>query len=258
MVGRNDGYGGSFIERMQVSIELLGFYVAQHRLEIELILVDWNPPAERPQLSDVVVVPTPVKFVVVPGAVHGKIEGSECMPIFEYRAKNVGIRWASGGWVLVMNPDIILSEEIIIRIATTELGADCFYRAARHDVGWALPKTKAASVLMNFCHNNVQTVHNKYDAAGDFILMRREEWFRLRGFAEITSNGMIDSLMVATAEKEGLDQVNLAEPSYHQVQTRQERVGRPELPWDDGLIGIHNPENWGLRDEAAVVGKVIQ
>ena len=178
--------------------------------------------------------------------------------MFEYRAKNVGIRGARGEWVLATNPDIILSEEMVMRLVSEPLGEKNFYRASRSDLGSPLPATKAASRLMQFCRENVVVVQNKYDAAGDFIMMRREEWFRLRGFAELTSNGMIDSLMVATAEKEGLTQVNLPEAIYHQFHTRDERAGRPQMDWNEDLIGIHNGEAWGLACDGRVEPKVIQ
>ena len=49
---RNDNHGGNMLRRMQVSISGLLEQLEKHRIESELILVDWNPPADKPLLKE--------------------------------------------------------------------------------------------------------------------------------------------------------------------------------------------------------------
>jgi hypothetical protein len=84
IAGRNDEYGGvngtgGSLERFQLSLRWMEFHLSrlQRRLSIEMIVVDWNPPEDRPPLSAVVFKPPSIasmRFITVPPAVHKALD----------------------------------------------------------------------------------------------------------------------------------------------------------------------------------------
>ena len=112
-------------------------------MRTELILVDWNPPADKPPLADVLSFSAgdffSARVIVVPPAVHdGFRHGSE-LPLFQMIAKNVGIRRAQGEFILATNIDILLDDALFSHIAEKGLRKDFLYRADRYDVKNAIP-----------------------------------------------------------------------------------------------------------------------
>ncbi|MDB5305838.1 MAG: hypothetical protein JWO38_40, partial [Gemmataceae bacterium] len=49
---RNDDHGGNLLGRMQLFVNGLLEQCRRHRLPAELVLVEWNPPPDRPRLAD--------------------------------------------------------------------------------------------------------------------------------------------------------------------------------------------------------------
>jgi hypothetical protein len=99
------------------------------------------------------------------------------------------------------------------------------------------------------------------NAAGDFLLMSRENWLRLRGFTELTTHAHIDSIMCWTAKSAGLKQAILREPIrlYHQEHDRSLHDSFPVTDWtiwhqrfldcvERGMPLISNDEDWGLGE----------
>lgn len=156
VAARNDNYGGNFLHRFQVFLDALVKLWAKHSLQAELVVVEWNPPTDRPRLSEVVSAPnlsetSQIRFVEVPAAIHKRLPNGDRMPMFEYLAKNVGIRRASGEHILVTNPDIIFSDEMIQLLAARQLKPDCFYRVDRYDVGKQVPLGLSIQKTLRFC-----------------------------------------------------------------------------------------------------------
>ena len=136
---RNDGHGLHLLSRMQVFIDGLADQVQRFGREIELILVDWNPPPDRPPLSEVLTSPAvegfSVRVITVPSEIHRKVSASSRLPFFQMIAKNVGIRRANGDSVLATNIDILLSDDLFLDSAA-QLSERCLYRADRIDVAF--------------------------------------------------------------------------------------------------------------------------
>jgi hypothetical protein len=150
MVGRNDGYGGDFLGRMQNSIESLLVLAHRHDLDLELIIVEWNPPPDRPRFCDAIEWPyldrqVPIKIFEVNRTVHEAQSPMENLPLCEFVAKNAGIRRASGDYILVMNPDILVNAPLMRRLADRGLSQDRFYRVNRYDVEAVIPTGKSVS-----------------------------------------------------------------------------------------------------------------
>jgi hypothetical protein len=61
VTARNDDHGGNLLKRMQIFLD--GFIALSNKysLSAELIVVEWNPPADRPPLQDV------LRWPAVPG-----------------------------------------------------------------------------------------------------------------------------------------------------------------------------------------------
>jgi len=97
------------------------------------------------------------------------------------------------------------------------------------------------------------------NASGDFLLMSRDDWFRLRGYTELCTHGHIDSIMCWTASTAGLDQILLDGNMrlYHQEHDRSRHHLFPQTDleswrqkYEDFLQRriplIFNDETWGL------------
>lgn len=139
MAGRNDDYGGNFLNRISTCIRVLDAWCTKHGLAAEVVVVDYNPPVGAPHLRDalselVPAVSIPVRFIIVPNEFHLQFEGSNKNPLFEFIAKNIGARRALGEYVVAMNPDIVLSEALIRALAKQPLDPKNYYRANRHDI----------------------------------------------------------------------------------------------------------------------------
>ena len=257
---RNDNYGGNSLHRMQTSVNSLLTLCDKESLNTELIIVEWNPPSDTPRLAEVLSLPkTPeVRFIEVPNEIHKKLPNSEKISIFEYIAKNVGVRRARGEYVLVTNPDIIFSTELIRYLALKTLSPECFYRIDRHDVEEVVPLDKSIEEQLEFCAENwvkVCTIRGDMkrtrhlldyrsvraiigwlrngvvnyslsgihtNASGDFLLMHRKHWHKLHGYPELPTYAHIDSYMCFMAVSAGLLQITLRGKKriYHQGHIR--------------------------------------
>src|SRR5260370_42282002 len=98
---RNDAHGGDVLRRTQSFVTRLAEQAKRHRVSVELVLVDWNPPATRAPLADVLDWPPgsdwfSARMMVVPRNLHRALQGSTRLAMFQMIAKNVGIRRALG------------------------------------------------------------------------------------------------------------------------------------------------------------------
>lgn len=139
ITARNDNYGGNLINRINTFIKVLTYFTQKYGLKSELIIVEYNPTANQTRLYEQLILGPrneflEYRFIEVPKSFHEKCLGSDKMPMLEFLAKNIGIRRAHGEYILAMNPDIILSEELIEWISKTGLSANTYYRANRHDI----------------------------------------------------------------------------------------------------------------------------
>lgn len=134
-VNRNDGYGGDLEERIAKFIDYYAHYARKWPGLFEFVIVDWNPPPDRPRLADAF--PWArlgnVVHVDVPPEVHAAVAGQRGRKMLDYYGRNVAIRRSSGEFSLVINQDIFLSASIMKFIADRKLSKRHFYRADRCD-----------------------------------------------------------------------------------------------------------------------------
>jgi hypothetical protein len=134
---RNDEHGGHLLGRMQLFVEGLAEQAERFRLPVELIVVEWNPPADRQPLVEALDWPPGDHFqpqvITVPPEVHRTFPHPDQLPLFQMIAKNVGIRRSTAPFVLATNIDILLADELFAFLQTG-LKAGSMYRVDRHDV----------------------------------------------------------------------------------------------------------------------------
>jgi len=136
---RNDDHGGDLFRRTTCFVSGLLVQANKFKLDVELIIVEWNPPANKPLLHEVLPKPGPgdllkIKYIIVPKEIHQQYKHSDTIPLYQMIAKNVGIRRAEGAFVLCTNIDILFSDSCFARLAAQTLESGKFYRANRCDV----------------------------------------------------------------------------------------------------------------------------
>jgi len=136
---RNDNHGGDLLRRTQAFVNSVYIQAKKFNLPVELIIVEWNPPADKPLLKEVLVgpkedVPVVLRYIVVPKEIHETYRFSDSLPLYQMIAKNVGIRRANGEFILCTNIDVLFSNLCFSTLAERKLEKGSFYRANRCDV----------------------------------------------------------------------------------------------------------------------------
>lgn len=322
-VGRNDDYGGDFKARLQIFTYWSVHQLTKNKIQSELIFVNYNPVDGKP-IEDFIQWPTSnewvtVRIITVPPSQHKTIVselGNKDVPVLEYVAKNIGIRRARGKFILSMNPDILISEQIFSAFNSLERGK--FYRANRLDYngnsdvnlndelyvqlrdyvtsiwfkgshtnvsGFSLQKYKLLWFFKNIANwwkrntvhldwilkriNITTYYHNmqfKYhsNACGDFMLMDRESWAKLKGYKEASYISLhTDSLMIIQAAFSGLTEEIFTAPIFHRQHERRfdahNRLTEDQIKvyhqYNDDVEKmkaenrpiVYNSENWGCQ-----------
>lgn len=300
VASRNDGHGGNLLGRMQAFVDGLAYTARLLEVPIELVLVEWNPPADREPLRDVLAWPgdtaLAIRVVTVSAAVHEALPNAERIRLHQMLAKNVGIRRATGEFVLATNVDVLFSDSLAYSLQRTALKAGRISLAVRHDVDVEPPLDgcRPTAELLGDCAAHVVAVHHTWgsenlqtgsrdvihsrrfehlprplgraahllvegppaaarvvrdvwagaegdgrlrttarvlhdgwlldrssvrlhtNASGDFTLMAREDWERLRGYVELPVFPLhLDGLLVTSAHYAGLECCLLDGPLYH-------------------------------------------
>jgi hypothetical protein len=273
-VGRNDEYGGQdFALRAQrwlqqfehlegISSQQSQTCPNQRYSWFEVLLCEWNPLAEKPSLVDVLVPPpsVPTRIFSVPPVVHkerlarhaGAIDD---VPFLEYHAKNVALRRISScsEYVLLTNPDALLSREILGWLALRSFSPVHFVRARRVDASKEVPSDLGGEALFDFLAQHAHwpppppqgtaAPRQKHihlltqldlEASGDFVLAPASALIAIRGGVENHDNVHHDTRMLCALAASGLSQQVLPFPDYvvfHQRHSHQERVHRSESAW---------------------------
>ena len=266
----NRGYGGDFIGRVQACIDNLFYLSAKVGLDAGITFVEWNPPADKPRVSEVLNWKNktlPVRFIEVPEAVHNLVPNPRKTLFWEMWAKNVGIRRAVGDFVMSANPDNIYSEALIARLKTLE--ENTFYRTDSHDTvdGKVFQIHRACESLVlrgdewkpngspgfvkpdqngKFMYpppiGYIEPLH--FNKSGDVFLMARKHWFEMHGHPETDYTVTTDGETVYLAAAHGWKQIVLPEITYHLHHGRDER----HCPmWSDAKPhGNKNGSEWGF------------
>jgi hypothetical protein len=237
MASRNDGYAGGMLRRLQVSVNAFIEQMERIDLPSELLLVDWNPPPGK-ELWQAVQWPSSilrrctVRVITVPPRIHATFPFADRLPILIHRARNVGIRRARGEFILPTSSDILFSNELAEWFGRRELDPACVYRLVRRDVPEKALRYESNDKRLRYCRQHVQQVHKRdssyriaglphlfTNGAGDFTLMSRDMYFRLRGIPEEREfhSMHFDGILCFMAHAAGAQEVELGAPMriYH-------------------------------------------
>jgi hypothetical protein len=163
---RNDDHGVGMIRRMQTFVNALVAQCDRHRLPTELLLVEWNPPGDRPPLVEALEWPASdgycsVRIVQVPNEIHNRFEHADRLPLFQMIAKNVGIRRAAGPFVLATNVDLVFSDELMRFLARRKLAPSRVYRVDRLDISDGIDPAWPIQEQLRYCRANVIRVNQR-------------------------------------------------------------------------------------------------
>jgi len=168
VVARNDDYMSDFAERLRATIDWNIRYLVD-----EIVLVEWNPPADRELLAyDLTKRFSCLRAYVVPAEVHTELCENEHVKLLEYHAKNVGIRRANSPWIIATNADAAFGFDLINRILTTDLSPDVAWTAERIDIPWREGKQTAIGFSSALRYLRAIPYHEL--GTGEFILASRD------------------------------------------------------------------------------------
>lgn len=187
--GRIYNVGVDFVDRFHRAVKANAELFITHGIQWEWIIVDWaSPGAPMWKNERVASMLTDPRFVniVVPESVAAAEGLQPANGFFEHFAKNVGLRHAHGDYVLILNGDVILSNQLMHSIVEVLKSGDArhYWRPRLHvDVN---PKT--GDILKEVALDDPNVGDDACVAAnygGNFLLARRGTLIAIaRGFDE--------------------------------------------------------------------------
>ncbi|PID42451.1 MAG: hypothetical protein CSB48_10320 [Proteobacteria bacterium] len=253
-ITRNDNHVERMQERTQAFIDCIYWLSERHETKVELIIVEWNPPGDRPPVKEAFnfVEQHPFVSVIivrVPPEIHAHYTLSENLPLYQMIGKNAGIRRARGNYILSTNIDVLLSDELFQFITSDQMQPGKLYRSNRWDIDRKvldlespeemLGKARDLCFQINYsdgvraisepepdtdasddslCDTSLAITHLHTWACGDFQLLHRDDWARVSGYSELDVFSFhLDSLFSITCHYASLDEVSLSNeyPHYH-------------------------------------------
>lgn len=157
---RNDNHGGALNERTSAFMRNVYYMAKKWHLPVELIIVEWNPPPDKPLLHEVLPPPPPntpvmLRYIIVPPEIHQRYIHSRYIPLYQMIAKNVGIRRATAPFVLATNVDILFSDECFRFLSQKTLRPGHYYRTNRCDVPTLVLKLPHEETQLAYCKKNI-------------------------------------------------------------------------------------------------------
>lgn len=156
---RNDNHGEDLLERTIAFVTGVFDQAKKWNFPVELIIVEWNPPAGEKLLQDVLPKPeenslVKLKYIIVPNSIHKTFKNGDSIPLYQMIAKNVGIKRASGEFILCTNIDILFSDDCFKFFAEKKMKKGVFYRTNRCDIPKAVMDLPTLSERLKFGQNN--------------------------------------------------------------------------------------------------------
>ena len=271
VTGRNDGYGGDFVERFLATLQFNHRELTSRAIAYECVLVEWAPIPGAPLLIDLIEeqCPSPaattVRAFVVDPAYQLAMTQNPRLVYHEFLAKNVGVRRARGEYVLTTNSDVIFGPHILQRLQRRDLEPAVVYRSPRWDLRATIDLQQLDWPALEDETNLARPpkrLRPPYfrGSTGDFLTLDRESFHRLGGFNEVyrAARFGIDANFVVHAVSSGLRVVDIGGPVYHidhegsYLTVRERYTGREQDAdygderWRYRDVAYRNLPGWGL------------
>ena len=252
VVGRNDNYGGDFSLRLKTTFDWnLSLFP-----NAELIYVEWNPIKENESDCHWITEAYPnAKCFIVPNEIHKTLITTKNFPILEYFAKNVGIRKASGDWIILVNADVLIGPDFI----QDKVNSDTVYGTHYNNIQWNNKPIRKEyledkkNILRFFPANS-----KLESVVGNLIMTHKKNWLKMTGYDEtlsdvrngVDTNGLKQLLhqslrTMAIGNHYHLDHPESVSNGANSTHGDQSRIN--EIT-SGSNIPYKNPDNWGLND----------
>ena len=264
---RNDGYTPNYANRLEHALGFLVRQLDKHKVPSELIVVEWNPPPDRPLLAEEMgplggAGHVTVRFILVPPKHHEGPRGWQTRGMHVNNAANVGMRRARGRYVTPKALDTFYSEQLVSRLAQLNLDDGCVYRCDRldarmEDESWLnLPDEELLAALARHTVQRHGRLTHSIDwkmrdlhtnACGDFLLMTAERWSEIRGYQKDASVLCLDSDSIAlhAAAAHGASEIHWLDECIYKVVHGNTHAQRTATVWKD----------WQLRLDQHLMGR---
>jgi hypothetical protein len=237
------------IERIKFAVESNLLLMEKYfNNDFEIIFIDWNPVKEnflyKNKKLSTIFTNKYVKNIIVSNECVIK-EGLNPNGFYEYRGKNVGIRHSNGEFILISNPDDVISEELIKEMFYRINEDNKYYRCDwRIDVDHNLKEINRGN---SFPKNGILADEVLgTPASGDFTATSKNIFLKIGGFAEIKSNGnesMLDGRLIFNLYYNNVMPIKLNGNILHLDHKKHNRNGSDNNNWKSRYT---NPTNWGL------------
>lgn len=235
---------------LEKNIEILNKYFKN---TFEIVFIDWSPKNEQylylnPELQNIFENDC-IKNIIVPSNIIKK-HNLNPKGFYEYFAKNIGIRHAKGEFILIGNPDGIITDELITNMKDAieninypfygrcHSRMDCDHNLKHIEEGLSFPKN---GIIFDEIMGT--------PAAGDFLLTKKDILTTMTGFEEFNCNGnqtMLDGKIVIKLYKNDIKPIKLNGSILHLDHNKHDRTGMPPNWRND----YKNDNNWGFNNRS--------
>lgn len=264
---RNDGYTPNYAKRLEHALGFLVRQLDKHKVPSEVIVVEWNPPPDRPLMAELLgslggAGHVSVRVIVVPPHHHEGPQGWRKRGMHVNNAANVGIRRARGRFVTPKALDTFYSEQLVSRLGRLDLEEGYVYRCDRldarmEDESWLdLPDDELLeSLARRIFHRNERLTHSidwkmrdlHTNACGDFLLMSARRWLDIRGYQKDPTVLCLDSDSIAlhAAAAHGASEVHWRDECIYKIIHGNTHAQRTATIW----------KNWQIRLDHYLIGR---
>jgi len=202
IISRNDNYGGHLKERATYAIN------SAINTYDEVIYVDWNSPEHSLlwDIQDDLQLKGNLKHFVIPPDAASQLTGFDknAQKCCEVLARNIGIRRATGDYIVSTNIDIIHPKREDIEKVINDSDGNTFITLSRREVTWEIIKEfhggelkyNEWSALRDYIYiNSEERKHEEktvsgddysiINCCGDFQLAPKHVWDDIKGFEEV-------------------------------------------------------------------------
>ena len=206
VVTRNDNYGGNLKERAT--------YCLNSAIDTydEVIYVDWNSPTHSLlyDIKDNLITQGNLKHIVIPPEASKALTNNDpqAQLCCEVLARNIGLRRASGDYIISTNIDVIAPRRDHLEKAINKFDKNTFYTISRRHTDWdqimkyhggklTVDNLKEFKGLRDYLiENSVERIHEEkvgepsddnysiINCCGDFQIAPKHIWKEIRGMEE--------------------------------------------------------------------------